>query len=66
MAFGARRLFSTRSSTVCLAWAKAVSVASLLPNISRNAVLPAGQSSHTFGAPSRAASSTLTTAGSGS
>ena len=37
MAFGARRLFSTRSSTTCLAWAKAASVASLLPNISRNA-----------------------------
>ena len=37
MATGESRLFSTRSFTTCLADAKAASVASLLPNISRNA-----------------------------
>src|ERR1700710_2267490 len=59
---GDRRLFSTRSLTTCLAVAKAVSVASLLPNIRRKALLPAGLSSHTLRASGLAASSMLTSA----
>ena len=58
---GDRRLFSTRSLTTCLALAKAASVASLLPNIRRKALLPAGLSSHTLSASGLAASSMLTT-----
>ena len=58
---GDSRLFSTRSLTTCLALAKAASVASLLPNIRRKALLPAGLSSHTLGASGLAASSMLTT-----
>ena len=55
------RLLSTRNLTTCFALAKAASVASLLPNISLNAMLPFGLSSQTLGAPSLAASSRLTT-----
>ena len=42
MVTGDRRLFSTRSFTTCLAFAKAASVASLLPNINRKPTLPCG------------------------
>ena len=63
---GVSRLFSISSFTTCFALANAASVASLLPNISMKATLPFGLSSHTFGAPSFAASPISATAGSGS
>ena len=58
------RLFSMRSFTTCFALANAASVASWSPNASMKATLPFGLSSHTFGAPSLAASSSSATAGS--
>ena len=59
------RLLTSLSDTTCLALAKAASVASLLPIISVTATL-LGASSQTAGAPGLTASSTATTAGSGS
>ena len=61
----ANLLFTSVTSTTWRAPANAASVASLLPMASVKQTLPV-QSGQIFGAPSRAASSTVTTADSGS
>ena len=63
--FAVMRVFCSLSETTCAALAKAASAASLLPIIKVKAML-FGASSHTAGAPGLIASSTATTAGSGS